>query len=75
MVVARGMAGTTAMDANGRSRLRVPYATGGAHAVRANGPYRVSTGFDLARVHVDEADVLEGRTVLVSFDEGGAAGF
>ena len=68
-------AASGAMDANGRSRLRVPYATGGAHAVRANGPYRVSTGFDLARVHVDEADVLEGRTVLVSFDEGGAAGF
>ena len=63
------------IDASGRVQLRVPYATGGAHPVRAKGPYRVSQGFSLARVNVDERDVLEGRTVLVTFDEGGALGF
>ncbi len=63
------------IDEGGQARLRVPYATGGGHPVRARGPYRVSADFTLARVHVDEADVREGRAVAVSFDSGGAIGF
>lgn len=57
-------------DEAGQVRFRVPYATGDGHPVRAKGPYRVSSGFSIARVDVDEEDVVEGRTVPVSLAAG-----
>ncbi len=68
-------AGSGQADENGRASFRVPYATGESQPVRASGPYRVSAGFSLARVHVNEVDVREGRSIEVSFDSGGAGGF
>ncbi|MDP6979907.1 MAG: glycosyltransferase family 39 protein [Myxococcota bacterium] len=62
-------------DDDGHASIRVPYATGDTNPVRASGPYRVSAGFSLARVHVDEVDVLEGRSVAVSFDTGAVGAF
>lgn len=55
--------------ADGVARLRVPYATGPplhAEAVAPEGPYRVRLGGGVRAVAVSEADVQEGRVVVVS---------
>jgi hypothetical protein len=57
---------------DGFVHLRVPYSTGSGTPIHATGPYRISVGTRLARVHVNEVDIWEGRHVVVSLD-GGAA--
>ncbi|MEN8181261.1 MAG: STT3 domain-containing protein [Myxococcota bacterium] len=52
-------------DANGRATLRVPYATGTGAEIGPTGPYRVRSAGVLHLVHVNDADVMEGRTVVV----------
>jgi len=59
----------------GKVEIRVPYSTANHTPITASGPYRIAAGFALARVNVDEADVLEGRSVSVSFTDGSAIGF
>lgn len=55
----------TTAGADGRARLRVPYATRGPHPTRALAPYRVEVGERAFAVPVPEAAVLEGATVAV----------
>jgi hypothetical protein len=50
-------------EADGRARLRVPYATLGKAPTRALGPYRVRAGERLFRVEVPEQAVREGLTI------------
>ena len=55
--------------ADGVARLRVPYATGPPlheEAVASEGPYRVRIGDEVHAVAVSEADVQEGRVVVLS---------
>ena len=54
---------------DGVARLRVPYATGPPlheEAVASEGPYRVRIGDEVHAVAVSEADVQEGRVVVLS---------
>ncbi len=50
---------------DGRARLRVPYATGGAAPARPVQPYRVTVGAAAHAVSVPEEAVREGRTITV----------
>jgi hypothetical protein len=52
-------------DADGRARLRVPYATRCADPVCPTGPYRVEAGGVPREVDVELADVREGRALRV----------
>jgi asparagine N-glycosylation enzyme membrane subunit Stt3 len=55
---------------DGFARLRVPYSTSDKAPIHANGPYRIIAGTRLARVHVNEADVRDGLTVVVDAAAG-----
>lgn len=52
--------------ADGVVRMRVPYATDGAAPTGAIGPWRVQVGGNEHSVAVSEADVREGRTIVVA---------
>ena len=59
---------------DGIARLRVPYSTASETPIHAEGPYRISAGTRLSRVHVNEVDVRDGLTVAVGM-AGGSIGF
>lgn len=52
-------------DADGRVRLRVPYATEKGEGTRALGPYRVRVGDRNLRARVTDGDVRQGSVVRV----------
>ncbi|MBW2294058.1 MAG: glycosyltransferase family 39 protein, partial [Deltaproteobacteria bacterium] len=53
---------------DGFARLRVPYSTGSGTPIHATGSYRIAAGHRLTRVHVNEADIWEGRLIAVPAD-------
>ena len=55
---------------SGIARMRVPYSTGSTSPVHATGPYRISSGFQIARVDVDDAEVRNGSTVPITLGVG-----
>ena len=50
---------------DGIARIRVPYSTGSSTPVHSTGPYRITSGFELAQVDVDESDVRDGVKIPV----------